>query len=179
MQHIRTLARKAIAEKLAKFLTKNQRVYLSRPNPLSIPELPAILIYYKVEDPRVIVGSKNYAKIYERDLQLNIDVIIEGCEDPDTILDEYALQIEAAFFDDPTFDGLFNGSMLLSTVPITIEDSGDRNIECMRLTWMVILESEAFLRQRLDEFLVAAGEYTDPDKNKFSIPFNKLLRVRK
>ena len=176
MEHIRTTARKIIAAKLQENLTKTQKVYLSRPNPLTLPELPAILIYYKTEDARSIVGSKNYVKVYERDLQINIDILIEGCDDPDTTLDEYALQIEAAFYDDPLFGGIFNGSMLNQTIPITVEDTGDRNVECLRLTWTIILESEGFLRQRLDEFLIAAGEYKDPNGNRFSIPFNKNVR---
>lgn len=178
MSHGRTDIRLAIANKLKQFIDKGMtdKIFLSRPNPLFLPELPAILVYYKNEEANVTVGNENFPKAYERQLQINIDIIVEGEEDPDTILDKYALQVEACFFDDPRFGGICYGCRLLSTIPISIETEGDRNIECQRLTWLVKYESNAYLDRRIDEFLQFHADIVTPGLEQFMIGSHTTVR---
>lgn len=180
MSHKRTEIRLAIAEKLKAFIDKGlrEKIYLSRPNPLFLPELPAILVYYKNEEANVIVGNENFPKDYERQLQINVDIIIEGEDDPDTELDKIALQVESCFFDDPRFGGICYGCRLLSAVPISIETEGDRNVECQRLTWLVKYESQAYLDRRIDEFLQFHADIIDPRLGQFMIGSHTTVRTK-
>jgi len=135
-------------------------------------------VYFREEPAKVIVGSENFPKAYERTMVLNVDIIIEGCEDPDTELDRLGLQIEQCFFDEPTFGKLCYGSTLVSTVPISIESDGDRSLECQRLTWSMKYQSDAYLTKRLAEFLEFNADITTPVPEQFLIGSYTKVRVK-
>jgi len=176
MSHKRTEIRVAIAQKLKSFI--KDPIYLSRPNPLFLPELPCVLVYFSNEDTSISSGNENFPKAYERIMSINVDIIIEGAEDPDTELDRKAFAVESAFYDDPRFGGICYGCRLFSTKPISIESDGDRNIEAQRLTWMIKYESDAFLARRLDEFLQYYAEVIDPQTSEFIIGSDKIVRTK-
>jgi hypothetical protein len=180
MEHARTDIRVAVVTKLKAFIDSGlrEKLYLSRPDPLFLPELPAILVYYKNEDTKVIVGAENFPKLYERILSLTIDIIIEGAEDPDTALDRIAAQIEACFYDDPTFGDLCYGCRLFNTVPVSIEAEGDRSIECQRLTWQITYESKAYLDRRINEFLEFHADIYNPGVQQFLIGSHTTMRTK-
>lgn len=176
MMHKRTEIRLAIAKKIREFTKDN--VYLSRPNPLFLPELPCVLIYFSNEDLAISSGNDNFPKAYERILSINVDIIIEGAADPDTALDRKALAIENSFYDDPLFGGLCYGCRLFSVRPISIDSEGDRNIEAQRLTWLLKYESDAFLSRRGDDFLQYRADIVDPRLKDFLVGSEKIVRLK-
>lgn len=180
MEHARTDIRVAIAKKLKEFIEPGmkEKIFLSRPNPLFLPELPAILLYYKNEDNQVTVGNENFPKAYERILSLNVDIIVEGEEDPDTALDRLAAQVEACFYDEPTFGGICYGCRLFNTIPVSIEAEGDRSIECQRLTWQVKYESKAYLDRRISEFLQFHADIYNPGVQQFLLGSHTVVRTK-
>lgn len=153
MIHPRTQLRKAIFEAVKSFVDKGISVQLTRPSNVSFDELPLILIYFENETERVIVGNDYFPKNYERTLTLNVDVIAEGEEDPDTFLDRISFQVESAFHLDPLFEKKCYGCRLVSVKPITISDTGERAVECQRLTYNILYQSDAYLAKRKDDFL--------------------------
>lgn len=180
MEHARTEIRVAVATKLKAFIEPGLRdkIFLSRPHPLFLPELPAILVYYKNEDNQVTSGSENFPKAYERVLSLSIDIIVEGEEDPDTALDRIAAQVESCFYDEPTFGGICYGVKLFNTVPVSIEAEGDRSVECQRLTWQIKYESNAYLDRRISEFLSFHADIFNPGVQQFLIGSHTTVRQK-
>jgi len=153
MIHPRTQLRETILESVKAFVDKGIKVQLTRPSNVSFEELPLILIYFENETERVIVGNDYFPKNYERTLTLNVDIIAEGQEDPDTFLDKIAFQVESAFHLDPLFGKQCYGCKLVSVKPITVSDTGKRSVECQRLTYNILYQSDAYLAKREDEFL--------------------------
>ena len=181
MNNPRTPIRIAIAEAVRK-VVGNTPVFLTRPDPLTTPEPPCILIYLSQEDLDVIEGHILYPERYQRKLNVNIDIVIAGggSLDPDTDLDRLGYLVELAFYDDPRLGELVHGSRLATVVPITFSsDSGDRTYYCQRQQWVITYESDAYLSRRMDEFLEFYADIHDnEDLTKFLIGSHTTIRLK-
>lgn len=181
MNNPRTPIRKAIATAVQAMLG-NTPVFLTRPDPLTMPEPPCVLIYAAQEDLDVIEGHINYPERYQRKLNVNIDIIIAGggSPDPDTDLDRLGYLVECAFYNDPRLGELVDICRLSSVVPVTFSsDAGDRTFYCQRQQWVITYESDAHLSRRTDEFLeFYADIHDDEDLTKFLIGSHTTIRLK-
>ena len=167
MIHPRTAIRAYAWSILKDNVDVNERVFLNRPNPLLLEELPAITIYFNSESVEIAEGDRHIVQQYERKLNLVIDVLMEQPTDPDQFqrvedeLDLLARQVEREFHKDIFFNkqiegytglgydpGLLTGLRLLSTIPDSIESNSDRVIACQSLTFELCYLDDAFLEEK-------------------------------
>lgn len=152
----RTKIRNVVASQLRKML-KDIPVELTRPDPLTMPDVPRVLVYYADEDLQPASGHWLIPQEYHRMLMLTIDIVISGAKDPDRTLDNYGFLVEEAFYDDHFLTDKYNkelltGCFLKNVKPVTFA-VGDRTFHCQRQTWYLQYESEAFVYRNEDEFL--------------------------
>lgn len=147
------------------------RVFLSRPNPVLLEELPCINIYFSDETAEISEGDRYIVQQYERKLTLAFDCIFEQPNDPEGLmrveddLDECGNQIERALFDDIFFEkripgynpnartnpGMLAGLRLLSVTPNELEIS-DRVLAFQTLVFELTYVMDAFIEHRYKTF---------------------------
>jgi len=159
MKHPRTAIRLYAVDLVKANVDVGNRVFANRPSPIFLHELPAALVYFSDEQNDVIGGDTYRPRVYQRNLRLNVDLLVEEQLRPDIdpqqnqvaedLVDELADQCERAFGDDwifaqllPGYDantnwtnGLLLGSRLVATTPYNIDSEGDIRIIAQRLQW--------------------------------------------
>lgn len=168
MSHPRTIVRDACYKQVKKLLN-GIPLLLTRPDPLSDPQVPSVLMYCGEEDLDIVEGHILQPSRYERKLNLNVDIVCADSVDPDTELDRIALMVEDGFYLDPRFgvdtDVLqINGSRLARVIPLTFASmTGDRSYFCQRMQWIITYETDTQVAQRINEFLSFNVDYTSPE----------------
>ena len=165
--HKRTAIRHYAVELLKHKVDLGGRVFANRPAPRFLENLPCICVYFEAEPTTTKVGSGNIPKQQERTLTLNVDILTEDPIDSESeiemsqkgedFLDEIALQVEMALYDDKFFakeldgydpqdidSGLIDGVILTNTIPYGMDSGGDRRIIAQRLQWNAIYETDCF-----------------------------------
>lgn len=146
------------------------KVFISRPNPVFVNEVPCILIYF-TEEP---VDKKNSAPTrYVRDLNLVVEVMFRDrmniTEDEDHEIDDFldsrAFEIEFALlherylgFDPEEYSWLHDVD-LGTTIPATLVFEGDQRIAALRVMFNIKYETEYDESIRIDEFLNFTSKY--------------------
>ena len=170
----RTEIRRYIVAMLKDSLDIGGRVYANRPSPIFLQELPVCLVSFQTEPAKVIVGDRYSPKEYQRDLRVNIDIMVDQPVDPDTSLNEsqkaedyldfLTWQAEQAMFGDwllaerlPDYDpnnpcGLTLGMSLISTDPYNVDTDSDRRIIAQRSQFEVPYETSAYKDLRFSTF---------------------------
>lgn len=169
MIHPRTAIRTYAWDMLKAEVTDvNGKVFLNRPNPMLLDELPCINVYFNSEANEVTEGDLYVPHLYDRSLNITIDILREQPIDPDSQrrvedeLDHTAREVERAFAIDNFFQmrlpgytdrndpGLLAGSRLLNTTPDTINLDNDRVIACQSLVFDLTYLDEAFIMKKSD-----------------------------
>ncbi len=176
MAHNRTGIRHYARDLLVDSVDVGGRVFLNRPHPVFFDSLPCVLVYAAAEPVEVIVGDQYSPKEYQRNLRLNVDIVVEEQCRPDVdpesnmaaedLADKLAWQIERAFSNDwtfarrsPNFDpnanapGLLLGLRLVDTTPYSIDGEGDVRLLVQRMQWELPYESPAYVDSKYRDFL--------------------------
>lgn len=142
--------RKEIRKTLKSVLENNAQldvksVYLSRPNPLLLSELPVCLVYFTDEPAEVFRGSNNFPDSYKRSLQINIDIVCDVNDNADDYLDDQLTKVELALLDDTTLNNKCLGLKLSNTKPYTIDTGSDKTFWATSSSWVIPYETDTYL----------------------------------
>lgn len=162
--HKRKEIRKKITELLKGWVDIGGKVYSSRPNAAWLNEVPLALVYYNSEG----ADSQNTApKKYKKSLMISIQVLARFEKEIEDYLDSRAYEIEAALGDDK-FLGIdyVEDVDLIKTTPVSIDDTGNENIEAVILNFEVTYRHRAEVIGSLDEFLSFNSDIDTPDGQK-------------
>lgn len=161
MAHQRKIIRAAVADILVSASTAaGSRVYPSRRLPLRRLELPAIAVYTTTD-----TVSDGSAATAPRELQRQLSLVVECCvsatqdEAIDDLLDDIAEEVEAALHADPYFGDTCSDSVLADT-SIDLDDSGDRLVGVVQLTYTVTYYQLAPAAPELVDWRVAEIDYS-------------------
>jgi hypothetical protein len=159
MAHARTAVREYAVDLVKNNVDVGGRVFANRPDPVFLSELPCALVYFSDEQNDIIGGDTMRPRVYQRNLRLNVDILVEEQLRPNTnkalnqaaedLCDKLADQCERAFFNDhlfakslPDYDantnwniGLLLGSRLAATTPYNTDSDGETRIVAQRLQW--------------------------------------------
>lgn len=171
MIHPRTAIRAYAWDMLKDKMDVGGRVFLNRPNPYTIKELPAVCVYFETELSVLSEGDKYIPQAYERQLNLTVDVMKEAPTDPDGDirvegeLDKLSRQAERAFGNDvffmerlPGFDGTWtsNDGLIAGCSQISSEmglmEIGDRLLSGQTTTFQIIYFDTCFEETRSKYF---------------------------
>jgi len=120
--HVRQQIREYIQGLLLNNTAAAGRVYTSRLSPVERDGVPAIIIYTKQEENLVLtMGSPT---ISSRDLELSIELYVQGNVDIDNILDSLAVEVETLLGGQCV--GSFFQSIGYESFEVEYEDSGDK-----------------------------------------------------
>ena len=169
--------RSSIRYYAAALLTKElqgvgDKIFMNRPNPVFLEELPCVLIYFEEENVEVISGDNEQPVEYQRNLRLSVDCWAEeqrrdDLEDPnknqsgEDYLDYLGEQIETIFADDflfakllpgydpnTNYDGLLMGMRILSVTPYDPNTEGDRKCIAQRLLFEMPYQTSFYKKER-------------------------------
>ena len=112
MAHLRRQIRQAIVTKLTGLTTTGSKVFASRMWPLSLDDLPGLIVYANSENiQRLEIGVQNTQL---RNLEISIDAIAKGTT-AETVLDTICVEVEEAMAVDKKLSNLAIDSELTST----------------------------------------------------------------
>lgn len=178
--HRRAIIRKYVATMLSQKMDTGGRVFMSRPSPLLLDELPAVCIFWGPEKAEISSGDRYNPREYERTGQLMVDILVEEPRDPqkpgnlaelsqegEDLVDRLAFQAEVAMMEDPTLglllpdydpedgEGLAEAVTLDNSTPYTLPDEKrqDRRVLGMRVQFNVYYSTEAVPNKRHPDFL--------------------------
>lgn len=185
--HPRTAVRKYCKELLKAKITSVKNVFLNRPAPELMSELPCIQVSFSTEAATVIAGTPYHANEYSRDMRINIDIITEEkvipgldglnkSEKTEDFLDSVAFEIERAMSADsyfaqlrPGYDantnyaGLLTGSALVSTDPYDIDTDTEVRICVQRLQYSVTYQTPNYVDLKGNVFQEYYAEFNRTD----------------
>lgn len=139
MSSQRKLIRHAVVDRLKCKTACEERVYPNRVLNLFEIELPAILVYMKNEPSKVYQAAPVE---YERDLQLVVEVVVNGDDTLDDLIDDISDDIEYWLHQDHTQGELCSDTILKNT-QIEISNQGDKLIGSAVLTYSMPYYTEA------------------------------------
>lgn len=148
----RTQIRNYIIAMLQDLKLDVKKIYISRPFPEFLQELPACCIYYTGEQLEAWTGTEFAAKTYRRDLTLQIDIIANADPIIDDYLDKESARIEMAFADDWKLGGLSMGSAHRKTTPYSVEGDAVHTLWATSLTYEIPYETDNFLDKKYKNF---------------------------
>lgn len=167
--HRRRVIRHRVRDLLKQYVDVGQKVYMSRPHPIWISQLPCILAYM-AEEPAD--GKSSEPRYFMRDLHMNIDILhmdrpnIAGDEDNelDDFLDSRAFEVEWALLHERWL-GLGEDAQwlhdvnLVNTTAVEMIFEGDQTVQALRQTFQFRYETIALPHITLDEFLKFQAKY--------------------
>lgn len=166
--HPRRCIRHRIRDLLRQYVDVGGRVFMSRPDPLFLTELPCLLVYMS-EEPAD--GKSSEPRYYTRKLQINVDILhsdrpnIVGDEDNelDDFLDSRAFEVEWALLHE-RYLGLVDKEWLhdvnlINTSAVEMIFDGEQAVHALRQTFEVLYETIALTDTTLDEFLRFQSKY--------------------
>lgn len=171
MIHPRTAIRAYAWEMLKEEMDVGGRVFLNRPNPYIIKELPAACLYFTTGISLLSEGDRYIPQAYERQLNLTVDVMAEAPTDPngdirvEAELDNLSRQAERAFGNDVFFmrrlsgfddtwtseDGLIAGSAQIDE-EMGLMEIGDRLLSGQTTTFQIKYFDTCFEPERSKYF---------------------------
>jgi hypothetical protein len=139
--HVRQQIRERIGTTLTGLTTTGSNVFQSRVYPLEDSNLPALLIYTKVEESMPIdIGA---ARTMERNLTVNIEGYVKANSNFDNTIDTICKEVETAMASDVTVNGLAKDSFLEAT-EIEYNAEGEKPVGYVTMSFKVdyyVLES--------------------------------------
>lgn len=169
--HRRRIIRHRVRQLIRQWVdVASDKVFISRPNPVFVNEVPCILIYF-TEEPS---DNKTSApKRYVRDLNLVVEIMHRDREnitddedfELDDFLDSRAYEVEFAILHerylglDPEEYEWLHEVDLTSTMPATLVFEGDQRVAALRVVFSVKYETDYDESIRLDEFLKFTSKY--------------------
>ena len=139
--HVRQQIRERIGTTLTGLTTTGSNVFQSRVYPLEDSNLPALLIYTKVEESMPIdIGA---ARTMERNLTVNIEGYVKANSNFDDTIDTICKEVETAMASDVTVNGLAKDSFLEAT-EIEYNAEGEKPVGYVTMSFKVdyyVLES--------------------------------------
>jgi hypothetical protein len=141
METTRKIIRKKIRELLLNKTKACERVYTNQASPTWIENLPAIIIYSLSED---ITKFNQAPRELKRDLQVVIEIMASGAEEPNTAchntaedcLDDIAEQVECIMSKSETLDGVCDDN-ILSSIEFDFVPEGQKPVGSARLIYTV------------------------------------------
>jgi len=138
MSHARQQIRELVAATLADLPTTADRVYVGKRRPFSGRHDPALVIY---TTPATSGGQEtsqrqNLGGRLARTMMLTIQGHVKSAHLVDDVLDDIAVEVEAAMAADPKFGGKIKDSYLHSTVS-AVDAAGDEYDGAIRLVYLV------------------------------------------
>ncbi len=137
--HKRIDIRRFLKKALVNNVDVGGRVFMSRPNPLFVAELPAQMVYFVAEP----ADHKNSGpRIYDRELMVHIDTVVGGeLENVDDVLDRLAFETEVILLGNRTMDDLVHEVSIVDTRPVSLEFEGDNTYAAIRQIMMIEYET--------------------------------------
>ena len=132
MSHLRLQIRKHVTTLLRENLPSAQ-VFSSRLRALNNENLPAILVYTRTESAEKFAEAP---RELDRNLELLVEIKVDGLYDSDDIADQFASQVEDLIHQDDSFGALVN-DVLLSNTDIEFFNEGAQPFCVARLTFDV------------------------------------------
>lgn len=172
-----SLKRKAIRHTIVKLLTAQaqgiyptaaqDRVFANRPTPLWSSELPAICVYIKKESAEKSV----YAPVvYSRKPRIVVEILVEGIDGCDDLLDEIQNQVETVLFgngylrDPDDNKDRFDGEIELESTDMELAQVGEMICGSNVITFIGDYDTEAptlLTEDDLDDFNTANNKISD------------------
>ena len=165
--HKRIDIRRFVIEKLKQYVDVGGKIFMSRPNPLFITEVPCQLVYFVSEG----ADHKNSGpRLYNRELRIAVESVYEeGQEQVDEKLDRLALETEIILLSDRTMNGLVHEVSIVETVPTRIAYEGENNFAGLRQVFLVEYETENPINTNdIKEFLRAYVDYYNENNQKLA-----------
>lgn len=181
MNTTRKAIRKYLYSLLCQKVDVNNRVFINRDlevSPLTVSELPAILIIFGLDSAKVISGSENLPEEYERTIELNIMPVVSFLDQETGFdqVDDLEYSISRALYDDWRFasllsgydnkkesnDGLLHGSKIVSTDSYIVSNS-EIPIAANNITFNLLYRKKAWSEEKLVDFLDYSLDFVDPD----------------
>ena len=132
--HVRQQIRERIGTTLTGLTTTGSNVFQSRVYPLEDSNLPALLIYIKVEESMPIdIGA---ARTMERNLTVNIEGYVKANSNFDDTIDTICKEVETAMASDVTVNGLAKDSFLEAT-EIEYNAEGEKPVGYVTMSFKV------------------------------------------
>tara|TARA_A100000172_G_scaffold69533_1_gene49630 strand:+ start:859 stop:1305 length:447 start_codon:yes stop_codon:yes gene_type:complete len=132
--HVRQQIRERIGTTLTGLTTTGSNVFQSRVYPLEDSNLPALLIYTKVEESMPIdIGA---ARTMERNLTVNIEGYVKANSNFDDTIDTICKEVETAMASDVTVNGLAKDSFLEAT-EIEYNAEGEKPVGYVTMSFKV------------------------------------------
>ena len=132
--HVRQQIRESIGTTLTGLTTTGSNVFQSRVYPLEDSNLPALLIYTKVEESMPIdIGA---ARTMERNLTVNIEGYVKANSNFDDTIDTICKEVETAMASDVTVNGLAKDSFLEAT-EIEYNAEGEKPVGYVTMSFKV------------------------------------------
>ena len=147
--HVRQQIRERIGTTLTGLTTTGSNVFQSRVYPLEDSNLPALLIYTKVEESMPIdIGA---ARTMERNLTVNIEGYVKANSNFDDTIDTICKEVETAMASDVTVNGLAKDSFLEAT-EIEYNAEGEKPVGYVTMSFKVdyyVLETSPDVARQL------------------------------
>ena len=177
MTHPRSAVRKYVGLMLTEKLDVGGRVFINRTSPPDENEIPCALVSTDEETARAIGGTEYVARVRQRGLLVNIDILVteeirpgtgqHKNEAADDYLDRLGWEVEQAFDDDLFFEKLLNGfdvnksvntglllgQRLVSTTPYSTDSKGGTRLLGQRIQYELPYETETQGNKKYDDFL--------------------------
>lgn len=176
MTHERTAIRYYLKNLLVDNVDVGGRVFVNRPSPIFVEELPLVNVFFTSEKPELWSGDDVIPHIYRRHLKCVIHVCVaqpvnDGpVNTVNTAEDEVDLladQVERSLFDDRFFekkltgydsstrdnDGLLAGVILESVTPVIVDTESETRIVSQELVFNLLYYKSTQSTARTDPFL--------------------------
>jgi hypothetical protein len=131
--HIRQQIREKLGTTLTGLTTTGSNIYQSRVYPLENINLPALIIYTKLETSEPIVIGTN--RVMSRELSVIIEAYVKATSNFDDTIDTISKEVEQAIAADRTLDGLAKDCYLEST-EIEYTGEGEKPLGYVSLTFL-------------------------------------------
>lgn len=187
--HKRTTIRKYIQAILRSGISEvSGRVWVGRPSPRFLEQLPCILISSGPEQNEIVAGSQRLPRVYGRNYQMTVDILVrETSEDFFDIADpeqnttaedqadsiglaveqllaaDYTLGRALATWDPETGSGLSEGISIVSVDPYTIDTGVEPRALVQRVTVSVPYNMSAFPALKFPKFTGFNADIMRPD----------------
>lgn len=133
--HARTQIRNKVAEILKGNTSVGDNVFGSRVQPISNPELPALLVYTKQEN--VTEQSISYPRTQQRRLSLTVEGYVKTQDKIDDEIDKIALEVEQLIAVDPSLGNLVKDTVLDTTQTVVSNNEAENPIAVIVLNYAI------------------------------------------
>lgn len=162
--HPRIEIRKRVKEFLDVCVDVGGRIFVSRPLPMWLSEVPTVLVYFNSEE---MDDENTRPKQYKRTLELVIEVLQRQENNIDDFLDSRAYEIEYAL-NSVEYLGLswVEDVTPLRTIPAVVSGDGNELTQSLRLFYQVVYRFIPEINVDVKEFLKFVTDYETTDGAK-------------